>query len=98
LPVYCEIQRGQVEELKIEKVKALKEKNLDMRARNGYGCKDSNLEESYDREQMQTLIPEWTEYELLDSGAGKKLERFGEFTLIRPEAQAKWQTKPPTER
>jgi 23S rRNA (cytosine1962-C5)-methyltransferase len=39
---------------------------------------------------MQTLIPEWTGYELLDSGNGKKLERFGEFTLIRPEPQAKW--------
>lgn len=39
---------------------------------------------------MQTLIPEWTEYELLDSGDGKKLERFGEFTLVRPEPQAKW--------
>lgn len=39
---------------------------------------------------MQTLIPEWTEYELLDSGGGRKLERFGEFTLIRPEPQAKW--------
>ena len=39
---------------------------------------------------METLIPEWTEYELTDSGDGKKLERFGEFTLIRPEPQAKW--------
>jgi 23S rRNA (cytosine1962-C5)-methyltransferase len=39
---------------------------------------------------METLIPEWTEYELVDSGDGKKLERFGEFTLIRPEPQAKW--------
>ena len=39
---------------------------------------------------MQTLIPKWSEYELLDSGDGKKLERFGEFTLIRPEPQAKW--------
>ena len=39
---------------------------------------------------METLTPEWTEYELVDSGAGKKLERFGEFTLIRPEPQAKW--------
>jgi 23S rRNA (cytosine1962-C5)-methyltransferase len=39
---------------------------------------------------METLIPEWTEYELMDSGDGKKLERFGEFTLIRPEPQAKW--------
>ena len=42
---------------------------------------------------METLIPEWKEYELIDSGDGKKLERFGEFTLVRPEPQAKW---PPT--
>lgn len=40
--------------------------------------------------RMETLTPEWTEYELVDSGAGKKLERFGEFTLVRPEPQAKW--------
>lgn len=39
---------------------------------------------------MQTLIPVWKEYELVDSGDGKKLERFGKFTLIRPEPQAKW--------
>jgi 23S rRNA (cytosine1962-C5)-methyltransferase len=39
---------------------------------------------------METLTPQWTDYELLDSGAGKKLERFGEFTLIRPEPQATW--------
>jgi 23S rRNA (cytosine1962-C5)-methyltransferase len=39
---------------------------------------------------IPTLIPAWTEYALLDSGASKKLERFGEFTLIRPEPQAKW--------
>jgi 23S rRNA (cytosine1962-C5)-methyltransferase len=39
---------------------------------------------------MQRLIPEWTEYELVDSGGGKKLERFGEHTLIRPEPQANW--------
>ena len=41
---------------------------------------------------METLTPEWSDYQLLDSGAGKKLERFGEFTLIRPEPQAKWTT------
>lgn len=33
----------------------------------------------------------WTEYELLDSGNFEKLERFGEFILIRPEPQAIWQ-------
>ena len=39
---------------------------------------------------METFTPQWTDYELLDSGGGKKLERFGEFTLIRLEPQAKW--------
>jgi 23S rRNA (cytosine1962-C5)-methyltransferase len=29
-------------------------------------------------------------YELLDSGDGQKLERFGEYTLLRPCAQAVW--------
>lgn len=32
----------------------------------------------------------WKEYELIDSGDFEKLERFGEFTLIRPEPQAIW--------
>jgi 23S rRNA (cytosine1962-C5)-methyltransferase len=32
----------------------------------------------------------WTEYELLDSGDGEKLERFGPYILIRPEPQALW--------
>ena len=34
--------------------------------------------------------PRWTDYELLDSGAGQKLERFGPFTFARPEVQALW--------
>lgn len=33
----------------------------------------------------------WQDYALLDSGHGRKLERFGPVTLIRPEAQATWQ-------
>lgn len=47
---------------------------------------------------METLKPDWTEYELVDSGAGKKLERFGEFTLIRPEPQARWAQTLPAQR
>jgi len=39
---------------------------------------------------METLTPEWAEYELVDSGEGKKLERFGEYVLVRPEPQARW--------
>jgi 23S rRNA (cytosine1962-C5)-methyltransferase len=47
---------------------------------------------------IQTLIPTWADYALLDTGAGKKLERFGEFTLVRPEPQAKWSPTLPSER
>jgi len=47
---------------------------------------------------MDTLTPDWSEYELVDSGEGKKLERFGEFTLVRPEPQAKWAAALPARR
>jgi 23S rRNA (cytosine1962-C5)-methyltransferase len=32
----------------------------------------------------------WTDYELLDSGNGLKLERYGAYTFVRPEHQAVW--------
>jgi 23S rRNA (cytosine1962-C5)-methyltransferase len=32
----------------------------------------------------------WKDYELLDSGDGLKLERFGPYRFVRPEAQALW--------
>ena len=35
----------------------------------------------------------WEDYELLDSGNLKKLERFGQFRFIRPEPQAMWQPR-----
>lgn len=34
--------------------------------------------------------PDWRSYELLDSGDGMKLERFGKVLLARPEAEAIW--------
>lgn len=35
----------------------------------------------------------WQQYSLLDSGGGQKLERFGNYVLIRPEPQAIWQPR-----
>ena len=32
----------------------------------------------------------WKDYALLDSGDGLKLERFGNYVFVRPEAQAMW--------
>lgn len=43
-----------------------------------------------------TLIGEpWADYGLIDSGNGRKLERYGQFRFIRPEAQALWQPANP---
>ncbi len=36
------------------------------------------------------ILKSSSEYELLDAGSGRKLERFGKFILIRPEKQAMW--------
>jgi len=35
----------------------------------------------------------WDDYELIDSGEGQKLERYGQFVFCRPEAQAIWKKK-----
>jgi len=34
--------------------------------------------------------PNWKDYELLDSGGGQKLERYGAYRFIRPEPEAIW--------
>jgi 23S rRNA (cytosine1962-C5)-methyltransferase len=40
---------------------------------------------------LQTLIAEpWADYGLIDSGHGRKLERYGRYRFIRPEPQAMW--------
>ena len=42
--------------------------------------------------ELQLLSsPNWIDYALLDSGGGLKLEQFGPYRLIRPEAEAIWQ-------
>ncbi len=41
--------------------------------------------------ELSTLIGEpWADYGLIDSGNGRKLERYGRFRFIRPEPQALW--------
>ena len=44
------------------------------------------------------LSPHWTDYELLDTGDGQKLERFGPYTFARPEVQALWKKALPPEK
>jgi 23S rRNA (cytosine1962-C5)-methyltransferase len=37
----------------------------------------------------------WADYALLDSGHGRKLERYGDYRFIRPEPQAMWSPRMP---
>jgi 23S rRNA (cytosine1962-C5)-methyltransferase len=40
---------------------------------------------------LVTLVAEpWDDWGLVDSGGGQKLERYGPFTVVRPEPQAMW--------
>jgi 23S rRNA (cytosine1962-C5)-methyltransferase len=39
----------------------------------------------------------WDDYALLDSGHGRKLERYGRYTVVRPEPQCLWTPRLPAE-
>ena len=46
---------------------------------------------------LLTLVTEpWPDYGLVDSGHGRKLERYGRFHFIRPELQAMWTPASPS--
>ena len=38
------------------------------------------------------IANEWKDYEVLDCSGGEKLERWGEYTLVRPDPQVIWNT------
>lgn len=40
-------------------------------------------------------MPAFADYALIDSGFGQKLERYGPYTIVRPEGQALWQPSLP---
>ena len=37
----------------------------------------------------------WADYALLDTGNGRKLERYGKYRIVRPEEQALWSPRLP---
>ncbi len=41
-------------------------------------------------EPMALRTGAWDDYGLIDSGAGRKLERFGPYRVVRPEPQCLW--------
>jgi 23S rRNA (cytosine1962-C5)-methyltransferase len=43
-------------------------------------------------------IEHWTDYELIDTGGFEKLERFGQYILLRPEPQAVWNKSLPRDK
>ena len=47
------------------------------------------------REPDTVLTHAWADYALLDSGGGRKLERYGRHTVVRPEPQCWWSPRDP---
>ena len=46
--------------------------------------------------RLDSLVAEpWSDYGLVDSGQGRKLERYGRFTVVRPEPQCFWSPRHP---
>ena len=39
------------------------------------------------------LADKWTDYEVIDTSSGEKLERWGKYFLVRPDPQVIWQTE-----
>ena len=35
----------------------------------------------------------WTDYEVIDTGSGEKLERWGKYLLVRPDPQVIWESE-----
>lgn len=46
---------------------------------------------------LDLAVHGWPDYELLDSGDNRKLERYGKYVLIRPETQALWRPSRPAD-
>ena len=38
------------------------------------------------------IAQNWTGYEMLDTSGGEKLERWGDYLLVRPDPQVIWNT------
>jgi 23S rRNA (cytosine1962-C5)-methyltransferase len=51
----------------------------------------NNIRPTSQPEILLLSSPDWKDYQLIDSGNGAKLERYGPYTFVRPEAQAIWQ-------
>ena len=41
---------------------------------------------------MIWMSDEWKDYEVLDTSNGERLERWGKYTLVRPDPQMIWNT------
>lgn len=44
------------------------------------------------REKIMWIADGWKDYEVIDSSLGEKLERWGEYVLVRPDPQVIWDT------
>ena len=54
---------------------------------------DRNRDIIIRRRQAMLIADKWKDYEVLDTSSGEKLERWGDYILMRPDPQVIWNTK-----
>ncbi len=57
----------------------------------------SRLQPALSPQPMLMAAPPWPDYALVDSGGGRKLERYGQRLVIRPEPQCLWAPRLPAD-
>ena len=45
------------------------------------------------KEEIMWIADRWKDYEVIDTSDGEKLERWGEYILVRPDPQVIWNTE-----
>ena len=54
--------------------------------------RDNGFTQNIWRDQDMFIAQNWKDYEVIDCSAGEKLERWGDYLLVRPDPQVIWNT------
>lgn len=55
-------------------------------------CRATNRHDCSERTYPMWIANNWKDYEVLDTSSGEKLERWGDYILVRPDPQVIWNT------
>ena len=52
----------------------------------------TNIDRKIRKDFAMWIADQWKDYEIIDTSKGEKLERWGDYLLVRPDPQVIWDT------